>query len=492
MRISFKLLLFSELVLLAAIVALLVPVRAKMREQVVADMQNELHAIAATAALQIDGDLHKQVHGPDGDHERAFAALCETLTRIRDANRLPPEHIYTFYRDRAPADGQEIVRFAVMTHAEPFVGDAYTYQPGMRDVFERGKTHVTELYKDQHGEWISAYAPIRDSTGEVVGLLEVDRNSREYFARYHTVTLLNVILGLVALALSSLLGYVSLERIVIRPMRAVRDAMVALSRNDFRHRVRLDTRDEFQDLGETLNGLSEQFNVARKIQSSFYPERLPTHPDYKLAAQSIPCDATGGDYFDAFTLPGGKIAVLVADVSGHGLGPSLLMSACRSALRALCDGRIQPGELVDRLDQALENDLVEGRFITLIFGVLDAAGRFTYTNAGHGPALLAGNGRVQHFEPHRPPLGIRIPGDAPVQSTIEMRRGDRLLLASDGLTEAMDPSGEMLGVERVEQILRDRSVSCDVVVTRLNEEMERHCAGRTRSDDVTILCVDRL
>jgi serine phosphatase RsbU (regulator of sigma subunit) len=87
--------------------------------------------------------------------------------------------------------------------------------------------------------------------------------------------------------------------------------------------VKLATNDELKDLGETLNGISKQLDVARLVQQRFFPRTLPAHPSYRLAAKSVPCDATGGDYYDAFTLEDGRIVVLVADVSGHGLGPSL-------------------------------------------------------------------------------------------------------------------------------------------------------------------------
>ncbi|MHC4981480.1 MAG: PP2C family protein-serine/threonine phosphatase, partial [Planctomycetota bacterium] len=319
MRLSFKLLLISELVLLIAVLVLVVPVWTAMRGQVVDNMQNELKAIASTAALQVDGDLHNAIRTmEDADHE-AFGALREKLREVQQANGIAINHIYTFYRD-----GDQM-RFAVMLNPrdELFIGNTYPVQDLMVPVLEQGTVGATELYRDEHGEWISAYAPIRDARGEVVGLLEVDKDSREYFAEFNYYTRLTIALGLLSVAVSSILGWWVLERIVIKPLSVIQEGIVALGRRDFTHRVKLATNDELKDLGETLNGISKQLDVARLVQQRFFPRTLPAHPSYRLAAKSVPCDATGGDYYDAFTLEDGRIVVLVADVSGHGLGPSL-------------------------------------------------------------------------------------------------------------------------------------------------------------------------
>ena len=112
---------------------------------------------------------------------------------------LPAEHIYTFRLDG------DSVRFTVFTHDEesvyrPKIGEGYTLQPGMLQVFKSGLPHVRDLYTDENGQWISAYAPIRDSQGNVVGLLEVDEQAEAYFAAYRALTRWTIALALLALA----------------------------------------------------------------------------------------------------------------------------------------------------------------------------------------------------------------------------------------------------------------------------------------------------
>src|SRR5439155_3942494 len=142
----------------------------------------------------------------------------------------------SFYRD-----GDQ-VRFGVMTQ-DPFIGSIYELRPEMKPVFERGVPNVTGLYTDSKDTWITAYAPIRDSAGNVVGILDVDKRATDYVAAYRKVIYELLAAGLTAAAVASVVGWVVLHRIVIRPMGAVREGMLALGRREFTHRVKLRTRD---------------------------------------------------------------------------------------------------------------------------------------------------------------------------------------------------------------------------------------------------------
>lgn len=492
--IGVKLLIVSELVLGVTIVLMLAAVLPQMRNQIIVDIQNRLMAIANTAALQLPGDVVRTIRVPADAETPAFRQLRATLAAIRDVNGLSEEHIYTFYVD---PDDASMVRFGVMTHARPFVGDPYPLREMMRPVFAEGAGQVTDLYEDANGQWISAYAPIRDSAGEVVALLEVDERADKYFENYHVVRTLTAALGLAVLAVSSLAGWLVVNRLLLRPMRAVQDGMQALSRSEFAHRVALRTGDEFELLGETFNRLAKEMNAARSVQASFAPRDIPSAGGWSIAAASEPCDATAGDYVDAFGLPGGRIAVVVADVTGHGLGPALLMSACRSTLRALAGLDLSPAEVVDRLDAMLRDDLADGRFITLIFGILEPDGRLTYCNAGHGPTLLVrGDGplrRADALPPHRPPVGVgwETPEGEEAETSLWLSPGERLLLASDGVTEAWSEQGEQFGDDRLARLAVDETLAGREVVRRVGQALAHHRGRRPQSDDVTILCVDR-
>ncbi len=296
------------------------------------------------------------------------------------------------------------------------------------------------------------------------------------------------------IAISSLLGYLVLSRLVIRPVGEIHRGLQALGRHDFSHRVKLNTKDEFQTLGDALNILSDQLNVARSIQAGFFPAELPACVGYRMAGASEPCDATGGDYYDAFKLDDQRTAVVMADVTGHGLGPSLIMATCRSALQALARTGLEPGDLLQRLEDQLAPDLTEGRFITMIMGVLHEDGRFTYANAGHAPAMIrTANDGVKHLGSHRPPLGVIIPlDDQDLQTTVQLDPGDRVLLTSDGVNEAQNTFNKQFGFGPLERLIDDLALKCDQVVATLRRDVGTHRHPRRADDDLTILCIDRV
>ncbi len=486
MRLSTKLVIISELVLVLLVFVLLVPVRQQMRQQVIEDMQNELRAIAVTAALQIDGDLHEQMvaeMNPNGD---AFQELRNTIGRVMVANGLVPDNIYTFYMG-----DDDVLHFGVMTQ-DPFLGDPYDLKPHQAMSLTSGEPYTSELYYDDYGQWISAVAPIRNRAGEVVGLIEVNRRADAYFVRYDYVILLVTVIGLVGLAMSSLLGYFVLRHLIIKPVDAIHQGMVALGNGDFNHTVNVKTRDEFEELAQTLNSLFKQLNVARSIQANFFPKQLPDRPGFRFAARTDPCDATGGDYIDAFNIDDETIAILVADVTGHGLGPSLLMASCRSALHALARNGLEPAELVRQVEVQLESDLTNGRFITMIFGLLKPDGTFTYANAGHAPAMVVKQGRAVRLDSHRPPLGVFIDMAEPQQDTIKLEPGDRVVFTSDGVNEAQNDRNEQFGQDRIEQIIVNAHVDAVGVVRNLQSALDQHIGAAPVHDDITMLCVDRI
>lgn len=515
-----KLLWFGALVLVLLTTALLWPTRAAMREQVIEDIQNQLSAIAATGALQIDGGMHSRVLQQWGTPEDvggamggadamplatggAFRMLRDKLRAVRDANGLnikktgeragqpSDDYLYTF--SFAP-DGSLV--FTVMTHSddELFVGTPYPVHEHHARAAQTGRVAASDLYADEFGEWISAAAPIRDAAGRITGLLEVTQPAAVYFGRYERLLLTNTLVAFGTLALAALLGYWLLRRTVLDPIWQVRQGMEALGRREFSHRVDIRTRDEFQELGQTLNLLFGQLNAAKVVQAGFLPSALPTGEGYTVALTSEPCDATGGDYVDAFALENGRIAVLVADVTGHGLGPSLVMASCRAALRALAGTGLSPAELVQKLEVLLDDDLVEGKFITMIYGVLDPDGSFAYCNAGHAPALMRSGAEVVELKAHRPPLGVMVPpvaGEAR-ETRIQLREGDRVLLTSDGVNEAMNPASELLGMSPIWEMVADVALTTRGVIDRLCEIVALHRSGRRADDDVAILCVDRV
>jgi serine phosphatase RsbU (regulator of sigma subunit) len=237
--------------------------------------------------------------------------------------------------------------------------------------------------------------------------------------------------------------------------------------------------------------------VAHEIQAGFFPQRLPEVPGYDLAASSRSAEATGGDYYDVLALAPDRVGLVVADVCGHGLGPSLLMASLRALLRALAARAQSPEALLADLNEALFADLVpKHRFVTILYGQLvPAEHRFLYANAGHGPVVLhvrAGPGQVCSLvddEARGCPLGfIKEPYRA--CTPVDLAPGDLLVLGSDGLVETRR-NGECFGMARLSQVLlegRDRPLPLLVedLFTQTTAFQEQQL-----NDDLTLLLVRR-
>jgi serine phosphatase RsbU (regulator of sigma subunit) len=206
--------------------------------------------------------------------------------------------------------------------------------------------------------------------------------------------------------------------------------------------------------------LEASLEMSRAIQAGFFPRQFPKLADYEVFGTSRPAEATGGDYFDAIPLPSGRVGLVVADVCGHGLGPSLLMASVRALLRGFVLHEPAPEALLTDLSDALYDDLTAvERHITLVYGVLDpAAHRFDHANAGHGPVVVhlpASGSEVQFLagdEGTGCPLGF-LREQYRACAPVALAPGDLLVLGSDGLIETKRGS-ELFGMERLTEYLR--------------------------------------
>lgn len=243
------------------------------------------------------------------------------------------------------------------------------------------------------------------------------------------------------------------------------------------------------------SAIEVSLNVARDIQRGFMPHRLPSIAGYELATWWFPNQAVGGDYCDVIKLGKHKFGLVIADVSGHGLGPSLLMASVRAALRALAVEHWEPDVLLKLLGESMAADLQDGRFITLALVELDpACHMIEFANAGHAPALhyQSAQGKFHPLEATGLPLGVLDEPDYERGAPLLLEQGDIVLLCTDGIVEAMDHDDQQFGQQRLEQIVREHAgAPVADIVRRVGESVERHYVGESPPDDLTILAIRR-
>jgi len=197
--------------------------------------------------------------------------------------------------------------------------------------------------------------------------------------------------------------------------------------------------------------MAREVQEARIIQQALLPKSSPFVPGFAISGFSIPAGAVGGDWYDFIPLEDGRWGLVLADVSGKGTAAGLLMSATRGMLRSLAEACCTPEEVLTRLNRLMLVDFPAGKFVTMIYGVFDPAKRsLTFASAGHLPPLLVDGDCSRFVQTEKGiPLGLGSGGFSEV--VVDLSKGSRLVLYSDGITEATGPTDQEYGPERLQE-----------------------------------------
>ena len=242
--------------------------------------------------------------------------------------------------------------------------------------------------------------------------------------------------------------------------------------------------------------VNKELEVATEIQARFFPQQTPNLEGYEVAGCSIPAKDVGGDYYDFIPNPEPcQHGFVVADVTGKGVPASLLMATMRATLRANIQNN--PNDIVQALRQVngdIYRDSPVDKFITSIYCNLDyESHELSYVNSGHNPPYIvrANDNRIEELDQGGVMLGIMEEIDLP-KATLSIDKGDILMLFSDGVTEATNPSGELFSEERFEQWLLDHNqLSAEEMKDALLKTLRDYANGSPQSDDITFIIVKR-
>ncbi len=249
------------------------------------------------------------------------------------------------------------------------------------------------------------------------------------------------------------------------------------------------------ELQSELEKMTHDLDIARSIQQGLLPTSPPRLDDFEVAGWNQPADQTGGDYFDWQALPDGRLAVSLADATGHGIGPALVSASCRAYARAsFLSGNGQDGVL-EQLNRLLAEDLSANRFVTYAVVFLDpVSSRLKVLSAGHGPILWyrRETGRVENLEAQGIPLGMFAGVRYGRATEGRLAEGDFLALVTDGFYEWENPGGEEFGLARLEAVLREsRDLPAEEVIARLRSAVSDFCKGTEQKDDLTAVILRR-
>ena len=240
----------------------------------------------------------------------------------------------------------------------------------------------------------------------------------------------------------------------------------------------------FQNERRQREKLDREAEEARQIQQSLLPRSSPFIPGIAVAGVSVPAGAVGGDWYDFIPLDAGRWGLVLADVSGKGTAAALLMSATRGMVRSLASS-CSPAHVLSKLNRLLVDDFPNGRFVTMIYAVLDPATRtLTFSSAGHLPPLIIDEAGTRYVETEKGlPLGLTYSEYS--EKKIHLPPDARVLFYSDGLTEATNPDHEEFGSNR----LRAAAQEADACPDKLIDSVRQFVSGHGLQDDATAILI---
>ncbi|MBN1424260.1 SpoIIE family protein phosphatase [Candidatus Fermentibacteria bacterium] len=312
-------------------------------------------------------------------------------------------------------------------------------------------------------------------------------------------------LGMIAVAM---VGIVQLSKRMTANLAVLTTGAQHLATGHLEHRVPITSKDEFGALAQTFNmmagqlgehqhrlveqeRLERELELCRQIQAQMLPKAPLCLPFAEIRGVSVPARQVGGDFFNFFPLPDGRVAVLVGDVSGKGVAAALLMANMQASLSARLPLAGSLAELAEQFDAEIFHSTPEGTFLTLFIGLIDHdAMTLRWLNAGHdAPYLIRTAGDLVPLASTGRPLGI-LPGGDFGEGAVSILPGDSLFLYTDGLVEAFSHGGEEFGTIRLEEILsRAGGAPLELILSEVDAAARAHRGDVEAQDDTTMVAV---
>jgi serine phosphatase RsbU (regulator of sigma subunit) len=274
----------------------------------------------------------------------------------------------------------------------------------------------------------------------------------------------------------------------------VTGALAAGVANEFRLQVQAALREA--DTRHELQRMEHELQIARSVQQSLLPKFRPQIVGFQVAGWNRPADDTGGDFYDWKRLTDGRWVVVLADVTGHGIGPAILASVCRAYSRASFNERDNLETILKNINQSFAEDLTPERFATFVAVVCEEGeDEVELVSAGHGPLFVYSSETKSctYVDSQALPLGIvpELPEARPIK--IGLMPGDIVFLITDGFFEWENKNGEEFGADRLVQIINQNSDrEPEIIIAELYESVLRFAEGTPQKDDLTAVLIKRI
>ena len=483
------------------------------------------YEIAETAKSYLDPDrLEHYLETGEIDaayleiQDRLDALVVSTNSYLIYVTRLSNDYTTSTYIFDAVHPDSGFTRYALGYTAQDMDP---AYQDEVEQIMTTGERSAVYFYSytQASGAHTTAGIPVKDSAGEIVAFLGVEKamtaleNARQtYVWNVMGITVLAVVLFLVVY-----IGF--LRREVVSPILTIagearRFAEDNVARLDLLEQIR--KKDEIGTLARAIGRMETdivqyvenltavtaekerigaELNVATQIQADMLPRIFPPFPDrqeFDIYATMTPAREVGGDFYDFFLVDQDHLAVVIADVSGKGVPAALFMVIVKTLIKNHTQTGMAPDQVFETVNRQLCENNEAGMFVTAFLGVLEiSTGRFTYVNAGHNPPLAALGGRPYDWLPSK--RGFVLAGLEGVryrQQEIVLCPGDSIFCYTDGVTEALDPADALYSEARLRAFFRGRDLEGRPLAEQLDllrRDIAAFAAGAEQADDITML-----
>ncbi|NIM18999.1 MAG: anti-sigma factor antagonist [Candidatus Latescibacteria bacterium] len=321
-----------------------------------------------------------------------------------------------------------------------------------------------------------------------------------------------LIIGILLVGVLLIMGLVS---VFVRPIQVLTDGVRAIGEGALDGEIAVHGPAEIGAIAAVFNEITQKFKkaqesvleqeklqkemeVAKQIQHSLLPKRLPDVSGYDIAPYYQAAAEVGGDYYDFVQVDDDTVGIVVADVSGKGVPGSLVMTMIRTALRMEARGNKNASDVMAKMNDFVTDDMRKGMFVTMFYVILDSKNRIvSYASAGHNPMVLYRReaNETYFLNPKGFPVGISLPDESLFRRSIslekiKLKKDDMLLIYTDGVTEAMDPQREQYGEDRMLRLIkRYGHLHPKEFISKLEADIRTFTGGQPQNDDITVVAI---
>jgi phosphoserine phosphatase RsbU/P len=276
-----------------------------------------------------------------------------------------------------------------------------------------------------------------------------------------------------------------------------RDDFLVLCARIQAHLRNSDLRLEINERNRLLEAAHKKFHfeleLARKVQFALMPRPPKPRGVLQIAVRYTPANQLGGDVYDFYRLENNRLGILVADVSGHGVNSAMLSGMVKALAASLSIAVLEPGEMLAGLDVSAEQFFPEGYFCTAFYVIADEeTGLVRYAGVGHPPAIIVGPNGPRTLLSNPGMLGIGMV-DGTAGNADRLEAGESLVIYTDGLTDAMDPSDTLFGEDRLKTLLQSfHGADPSEILNQVEDALSKHTSPGRPADDINIIVLQRL